>query len=248
LQDKIKPQGQKIIDDQIPLRGYILCQSCGGLHTGGKSKGRTKYYYYYRCKKCTGENYKAEVVHNEIATILNSLSLSPNLLEKLRINTEIRYKEALKDRQISLKRVQSEFEVANEKLSSLEEKFITNKINQETYDKWYPIFSRDVNIKTGEIKELSRDNTKQFERLMTVIPYLGDLNKVYEIADVDDKQALLKEIFWGGFTKEKTGGRTKILNPIFEPNRPEINNLLVVEETKKFGNLPNFPDCTREGT
>ena len=60
LQDKIKPQGPKVIDEQIPLRGFLLCQSCGKLHTGAKSKGKLAYYYYYRCNKCHNENYNAE--------------------------------------------------------------------------------------------------------------------------------------------------------------------------------------------
>ena len=83
LQDKIRPQGPKTIDSNVPLRGFILCQSCGGLHTGGKSKGRSAYYYYYRCKKCNQENYNANKVHEEMAKILKGLSLEEKYVKAL---------------------------------------------------------------------------------------------------------------------------------------------------------------------
>ena len=233
LQDKTRPQGPKMVDDKVSLRGFVLCQGCGGMHTGGKSKGRSDYYYYYRCKKCRGENYSANTVHTEIGEILKYLSLQEKYIRSLKIDAEIKMEAGLKQKNEHIVKANAEFETLNEKLGSLEEKYISNKDSQETYDKWYPVFSREVNIKKGELVDLKKDDDKLFTLYNAILPRLSDLNYLYNKATVDAKQAFLKRIFWGGFTKEKIGGRTGLLNPMVEENSLQVEALLRVEKKKK---------------
>ena len=247
LQDKIHPQGPKTIDDNVPLRGFLLCQSCGGLHTGGKSKGRSAYYYYYRCKKCNGENYSTRTVHYELGEILKHLSLKEKYIQALRIESDMRLEMSLKDRNHRLSRAKSEYATITKNLNSLEEKYISNKIEQPTYDKWYPTYAREQNSKSLEILELEKDDSKTRELYDNVLPYLSDLNFIYNKAeDVEEKQSFLKGIFWGGFTKEKIGGRTELINPMFYPNSLKIGELLRVKNVGKSNDIEDFPTCTRD--
>jgi hypothetical protein len=248
LQDKMKPQGPKTIDDNIPLRGFLQCQSCGGLHTGGKSKGRSAYYYYYRCKKCRGENYSSEIVHKELSTILTYLSLEENYIRRLKIESEKQLEEGIKSRSEKLTRINSEYNIINEKISSLEEKYIANKIAQSSYDKWFPIYHRELNDKASQLAELNKDGSKTKKLYDTCLPYLADLNFIYNKGEVDEKQSFLKGIFLGGFTKEKVGGRTAMINPMFIPNSLKISHLLRIDQTKKPDFTSGFPLSTRDGT
>ncbi|MGE0568224.1 MAG: hypothetical protein AB7O73_09760, partial [Bacteroidia bacterium] len=85
-------------------------------------------------------------------------------------------------------------------------------------------------------------------QFMQILPHFNNLTSLYNVAEVADKQLFLQGIFWGGFTKEKVGGRTKCLNPIFNVNLNEISHLLKVEEIKKPENISDFPFGTRNGT
>ncbi len=245
LHEKMKPQGPKIVDENVPLRGFIICQGCGGFHTGGKSKGRSSHYYYYRCKKCLGENYSANTVHKEITEILKGLSLGDKAIKALQIDAGKKLEKALKERNVLVRKVNSEFAVVNEKLSSLEEKYISNSISQATYEKWYPVYSSEVNKKKIELSELQKDGGQQLGLYDKIAPHLNDLGLIYNKADVGHKQTFLKGIFWGGFTKEEVGGRTALLNPLFQPNSLKIGHLLRVEEMKKPDFSSGFPTCTR---
>ena len=244
LQDITKPQGPKTMDENVPLRGYVLCQGCGGFHTGGKSKGRSNYYYYYRCKKCLGENYSAETVHTEISEILKNLSLSEKVVKAIKASAHKKLEIQLRDNKQQLKRVSLEYEALNEKLSSLEEKYISNSISQSTYEKWYPVYTADVNRKSVVMAELKREDGQSIELYNHITPYLTDLQMIFNKADIPDKHSFLKGIFWGGFTKEKIGGRTGLLNPMFEANSLKIGHLLRVEKMGKPENSSGFPSCT----
>ena len=249
LNDIMKPQGPKIVDENIPLRGFLLCRCCGGLHTGAKSKGRSNHYYYYRCKKCRGENYNAETTHGEISKILKYLSLTDKVINGVRLDAKIRLEKELAEKDQMLKRINSDYEALNEKLSSLEEKYISNSISQVTYDKWYPVYMTDIRqmeIKTAELKKVDSEKINFYNE---ILPHLGDLNWILGVAkEVGDKQAFLNQIFLGGFKKEIKGGRTAFLNPLFHANSLQIEDLLIVDNMKKPDFSSGFPTCTRDGT
>jgi hypothetical protein len=75
---KRKDVSKKIASqDDIPLRGYLICPKCGRFLTGSASRGRNKYYHYYHCSSECGVRYKAdeanslmiEAIRNEVKTI-----------------------------------------------------------------------------------------------------------------------------------------------------------------------------------
>ncbi len=244
LKNDIKPQGPKIIDNEVPLRGWIICQNCGNLHTGGKSKGRSAYYYYYRCKKCINENYSTVKVHKEITEILRNLSLSDKYVKALAIEIENKLNTEIENKNRKINQIKKELKIIKSKLESLEEKYISNSIAKETYEKWFPQFSKELSEKNSEISELEDLNKNDFNKYLEVLPALTDLSAIYEVGDVTDKQMFLSGIFWGGFTKEKVGGRTGMLNPMFDVNYMKISHLIRVEQTKKPENFSGFPFCT----
>lgn len=248
LQDLTKPQGPKVIDENVPLRGFIKCKGCGGYMTGGKSKGRTQFYNYYRCKKCLGENYNADKVHGELIEILKNLSLEDKFVNQLKISTKTKFDEVIKERNARLKKARADHDELVQKLNSLEGKYINDKINQDTYDKWFPLFNKEVKLKLVEIGELESDDRSKIESYNSALPMLTDLVSIYNKASVEQKMGFLKGIFWGGFTKEKIGGRTGILNPMFTQNSLKISTLLRVDKAEKPEINSGFSFCTQEET
>jgi DNA invertase Pin-like site-specific DNA recombinase len=60
-----KQRTKRIVDDQIPLRGFLICPRCGLLLTGSGSKGRKYRYYYYHCNSNCGARYRADKANIE---------------------------------------------------------------------------------------------------------------------------------------------------------------------------------------
>jgi hypothetical protein len=60
LDGRIKKQRTKmVVDDNLPLRGFLICPKSGRMLTGSASKGRTQYYHYYHCSSACGVRHKA---------------------------------------------------------------------------------------------------------------------------------------------------------------------------------------------
>ena len=71
---------------EFPLRVFARCPACSRYLTGGFSRGRSKYYSYYRCfiTECTNRvGYPTHLLHQEFARFLDSIKPTEILLERL---------------------------------------------------------------------------------------------------------------------------------------------------------------------
>jgi DNA invertase Pin-like site-specific DNA recombinase len=72
---------------EFPLRVFARCSNCEHYLTGALSRGRSKYYPYYRCfsASCSGPtNYKAEALHEEFTQFLISMAPDRSAIRKIR--------------------------------------------------------------------------------------------------------------------------------------------------------------------
>lgn len=241
LTGKIRPQG-RIVDEKIPLRGYIVCEHCGHPHTGAKSKGKLAYYYYYWCKRCkVGQRHSATKTHDEIAQILNFISLDERMLVAIKEQSLQELDVALKQRKKNSGRVMEQFNEIKTKLNSLEEKYITDSISRSTYEKWHSIYSADLNLKNVQLIELNKNEDEKRALFENEIHKLSDMNYIYNSADVIGKHSLLRNIFPEYLAKEKIGCRTPSINKVFISNIHKTVGLLRITETGNPGFMPKFP-------
>jgi site-specific DNA recombinase len=67
----------------FPLRGFVVCSSCGDKITGSWSKGRSKKYPYYRCKNCNALNIRKESLESMFINKLEEVGMEKNYLDLL---------------------------------------------------------------------------------------------------------------------------------------------------------------------
>lgn len=245
LKGKIRPQ-YKTIDENIPLRGFILCQKCGMPHTGAKSKGKKTHYYYYRCDGCK-EYYNSSKVHNELMDILGGISINKSVLTAISEEAKQQLKEAMISRTAALKKVEIEINQYKSRINNLEEKFISDKIEQSTYSKWHSTYSRDLHGKEIELADLSKDEKEIASLFENNLKYLSDLSWLYTSADFEGKQALLRSIFPGRLVKEKIGFGTPVIHSMFYENSLKISTLLHVKKRGSSEFYSKLPLCTPGG-
>lgn len=86
LNGKVRVPARKDINEDFPLRGFVLCGCCGNPLTANWSKGKAAHYPYYLCrqKDCAakGKSVRREVVEEEFEALLQSLRPTPELFER----------------------------------------------------------------------------------------------------------------------------------------------------------------------
>ena len=81
-----RPLRHERVRPEFPLRMFVRCSQCKHYLTGGFSRGRSKYYPYYRCfnHTCPTLTYRrTEVVHEEFTGFLASIAPDRKTLDRI---------------------------------------------------------------------------------------------------------------------------------------------------------------------
>lgn len=67
--------------DELPLRGFLICKRCGKLLTGSASKGNGGKYFYYHCQKGCCERFKAGLANELFVEGLKDFNTKSNAID-----------------------------------------------------------------------------------------------------------------------------------------------------------------------
>lgn len=115
------------------------------------------------------------------------MSLPASKVKNIRTTTRACIeKEMQKNRKIIIEK-QKQLKGIEENLFSVEEKWIKNKISQETYNRWHSTYNTDIKSLNSTIERLSTDQRRVFKILENKLDLLTDLSYVYNSADTLQK-------------------------------------------------------------
>lgn len=249
VQEKIKrPQKTRtIIDDEIPLRGILKCH-CGNPLSGAPSRGKSgKYFYYYKCKHSKHNNISAIKAHNQFLEICKLMSLPETKIKKIRTTSKESIDKEMENNRKKAIEKKTQLQEAEEKLFSVEEKWIRNEINKDTYDRWYSIYNNDILNITGAIERLSNDQSKAFTILEDKLELLTDMQYVYSHANTLQKREFVNMVFDSNLYYENGIYRTPTMLGILSRNHPKMKQRGLLIYEKKEGLHQEDPPSREEG-
>lgn len=243
IQNKMKkPEKVRIIlDDQLPLRGILKCH-CGNLLTGAPSRSKSgKYFYYYKCKAPKHNNISAIKAHEQFLTACELMSLP----EKMLLEVKTICKETLeadmkssKQKIIEKKRL---LEDTQEKMFSLEEKWIKNEVSKDTYERWYSNYNSTILSAKEAILRLSKNEGHAFTILEKNLEMLTDVRYVYSKADILQKREFVNLVFDSNLYYHNGIYRTPTMMNIFSHNYLKMKEkgcLLYEKKRDDFSIIP----------
>lgn len=237
-----KPQTRhNSITDEMPLRGLLRCH-CGRMLTGAPSRNRRgNYFFYYKCQDSAHNNISAIKAHQQLKEMLTDLSLPQRMIHAIREKSIITLEEKKKESQNLLYVKRKELEVCERQIKSMEEKWINEQINFETYNRWHSDLSQKRNLLQATINKLNRDKDETKQLLEANISKLSDLQAVFECSTTLQKQELLNHVFDNSLYYQDKVYRTPYITPVFAHNTQTLKekHLLIVDDIMKNG--PNGP-------
>ncbi len=198
---KAKALYRKDLNEDFPLRGFILCASCNDPATASWSKGRNKKYPNYHCKNpdCDmhGKSLRRDNVHEAVENTLKAMTPSKPVIEL----TELILKEAHASKK-------SEF---NKKLSNLDldKKLLDQKIDGfmgrllETddkeivrlYENHIKALEQKRQILSSQAAQMFETNTSYEDAVGTVFNFIRNPHGIWVNGDIEDKRLVMKLAF-----------------------------------------------------
>jgi site-specific DNA recombinase len=248
-QKLVKKNPKQIINDAMPLRGVLKCW-CNQPLTGAPSRSKTgRYYNYYKCNVSSAHNNISAIkAHDQLNEVWKYMSLPHRIIYSVRERSEQMLEERLKEnsRLISIKA--SELKKVEADLQSMEEKYIGNRIEFDTYQRWYTQFSTQRIQLQSQLQHLRKDENETWFLIETELEKLTDLNYIYGAATTIQKQQLIRIGFDSRLYYRQGIYRTPYIMPVLSHNELILKekNLLLLD--KKNGNSMEFPLGGAHGT
>ena len=205
-------------DDSLPLRGFLVCQTCGRPLTGSAAKGNGGRYYYYHCQtasKCK-VRFQAKEAHKAFEAQLAEISAEPEILDLYHATLSDIFKKNGADKGKQVKEVNSEIEKLKLRINNAQALMLDGEINATEYREIKTeLLPKVSDLERKKVSLLSNDEDYQ-QYIDGGFAVLKNLPKAFRDADLRQKQHLIGSIFPEKLVFEEKTYRTIESNAILE--------------------------------
>nr|WP_315220276.1 recombinase family protein [uncultured Flavobacterium sp.] len=182
--------------EELPLRGYLFCNTCNGKLTGSRStSGNGTRHFYYHCQKGCKERFRADVANVIFEDYLDSFVIDKNILELYKLILEDVFNQEEQDRIKQMKLIEGKIEQTTIKLNSLQDKFLLGSLDSEEYNSIKPRIKEELKNLKFEKEDLSMDKTAFEKYLNYGLLFMYNMKKYYQNAELEVKQKIVGSIF-----------------------------------------------------
>lgn len=192
---------RKDLNQEFPLRGFALCESCNEALTASFSTGRKGKHPYYRCatKDCefNGKSIKRDEIELHFAKLLERMRPRPEALQLTKqIVRDIwsRKKSAYTSRTIEIEREKKEYE---HRIDTLTKRWLDCKDREmiPVMEEGLRTLRRQSTMLNEESKSLANVDTSYEGAVETVFDFISNPHSLWENGDFEDKRLVLKLAF-----------------------------------------------------
>ncbi len=140
-----------------------------------------------------------------------------------------------------------QLEEVQERLFTVEEKWIKNEIAKDTYDRWHSTYNHTILNLQGAIERLSGDQGAAFEILEKNLYMLSDMRYVYTKSDTMQKRDFISRVFDNNLYYQDGIYRTPTMLRLFTHNTLKMKEKGCLIYEKKEGLLYEVPPSGERG-
>jgi DNA invertase Pin-like site-specific DNA recombinase len=210
---KRKKQRTKIlVDDQIPLRGFLICPRCGLLLTGSGSKGRKYRYYYYHCNSTCGARYRADKTNMEFQKELKKYIPHPAATELYKKVILEAYYSLGKDQKQNKKAIIAQLAELNTRIIKGRELLLSGDIDGADFKTIKSDCENQIMTLEVKLNAIEDEKADIAPTLNKAVDRLAQLDSIYENASTIRKRQIIGSMFPEKITFDGQNFRTAKLN------------------------------------
>ena len=217
LNGKKKPYQNKTCKDDFPLKGHLLCSSCGQIMTGSTSKGNGGLYPYYHCQPKYGckQRIKASIVNDSFGQYLDQFVVEKEVLDLYRLILEDVFRADDVVREGEKKSLERTIEKVRDQKDKLDEKFLGDLLSPDDYNRMIKTLKEKENNLIGQHFTIVKATTEFSGYINYTVLLLKDVKGYYTKASTSTKQKLISSIFPEKITFDNGMYRTARTNEVF---------------------------------
>ena len=217
---RMRPKLCRADDPDFYLRKFLICPKCKGVLTACYSKGNGGRYGYYKCPHCCKFNYSAIKANTKFIEYIRKLKPKDSTLELYEEIVNDLRKTNSKDRLKEIKTLQTELLKEEERLESIDVKFVDDELSSEDYQRMKSNITKRRNRTNTKMESLNPQNTSVGQKLDHAFNVIRNMPEILSSGRVEHKIQLLGSMFpekieFDG-EKYRTNSYNKVLEWIFQ--------------------------------
>ena len=201
-------------DDNIPLRGFLICPKCGRMLTGSASKGRTQYYHYYHCSSACGVRYKAKEANDKMVEEIRKYVWPLSRLETCKDVITSTYKSKERGERDEQKDLKLQLQEVNSRIVKARELLLCGDIEGDDYRAIKSECEEKINRLEAKLKAAVSFQTTVEPLWDKAFSNIAQLDTLYKEGTVELKRKIVGSMFPENIVFDGCQHRTKRLNEI----------------------------------
>jgi site-specific DNA recombinase len=234
---KERPNTKIVSQDNLPLRGFLVCPKCNRILTGSASKGRHAIYYYYHCVSSCGCRYRANHTNDKFVEELQKFKPHAGVIDLYKIVVGKAYKNYSSQQQNGSKLLVDEMKKINDRLTKARQLLLSEDIDPIDYrtikmeceDKLMRLEAKLAETTTNTSTTIGIDKF-----IDTAVSTLSHLDIIYMEASVTRKREIIGSIYPEKLCFDGNGYRTARLNEAVR---------LIYQINNELGTIKNRKDA-----
>ena len=193
----IRPNTKVLSDENLPLRGFLICPRCQRNLTGSASTGRSGRYYYYHCIASCGFRERAEHTNDIFEKYLEFFEIKTPIKKILKKILLENYETFIQSPLNEKKKIAQQIDVLNQKLSTARNKLFSEIIDDEEYLEIKKELKSQIEKLEEELNhsEEKREIANIQEIINKAIEAITNIAKLYTSSGIRTKREIIGSIF-----------------------------------------------------
>jgi site-specific DNA recombinase len=213
----LKAFGYHVVEnDNLPMKNFVKCSCCNNPMTGYINRKKKIHYYKCNTRGCSN-NINAKYCHQQFTMLLNSFSISTNLIPALREQLMLTYNMINEKNSSEESQLKKRLTEVQNNLMTVRKRYGLGLIDLETRDACFADLNLESAEVTAQLKKVESKLSNLEKFIDKSISISQNLNKIWENSDYTSKQKLQYLVFPDGmqFDKQKRCYLTSRVNAVF---------------------------------
>ena len=206
------------LNPEFPLTVTLRCYKCASPMSGSFSTGKSgKRFPYYHCRKsgCRSKNFKRDKIEQGFLKVLQYIEPTEECFKILETEVISAQREEWKRAVSERDRLDRQMSVLQKKRDAIEEKYIADKIDRETYKRQKSKIEEEI-VEVGQARERNASSEDRVRSLLRFTrDFLNSISNSWDEALSERKRLIQRLVFPEGIRCESDGTfRTLDLPPL----------------------------------